>query len=139
MQYLDHVVGLGTLVPPKAKVEAVDKMAAPCTKKQVKQFLGAISYYRRYIKNFAQLAFPLTELLKKNQVFKWSQECQKALQSLQSTLSSYPILKYPDFLKNFILACDASDTAVGAALFQEDEDAVDHSIAFFSRKLNSIQ
>ena len=53
MQYLGHVVVLGTLAPPKAKVEAIGKMAAPCTRKQVRRFLGAIGYNRRYIKNFA--------------------------------------------------------------------------------------
>ena len=131
VQYLGHVVGLGTLAPSFAKVEAIERMAAPCTKKQIRRFFGAIGYYRRYIKNFTQLAFPLTELLKKNQSFKWSRECQEAVQSLQSALSSYPVLKSPDFRKAFKLACDASDTAVGAVLLREDQDTVNHPIAFF--------
>ena len=139
VQYLGHVVGLGELSPPTAKVEAIEQMPAPRTKKQVRRFLGTIGYYRRYIKNFALLAFPLTELLKKNQSFNWSPECQEAFQSLQSVLSSYPVLKSPDFCKPFKLACDASDTAVGAVLLQEDHGGVDHPIAYFSKKLNTAQ
>ena len=139
VQYLGHLVGLGTLSPPATKVEAIECMATPSTKRQVRRFLGAIGYYRRYIKNFAQLASPLTDLLKKNHTFKWSQLCQDAFQSLKKVLVSYPILKSPDFSQGFKLACDASDTAVGAVLLQEDQDTVDHPIAFFSKKMNSAQ
>ncbi|XP_076043861.1 uncharacterized protein LOC143026954 [Oratosquilla oratoria] len=137
--YLGHIVGGGVLSPPSAKVEAISMMAVPNTKRQVRRFLGAVGYYRRYIKNFADITLPLTDLLKKNTPFKWSEPCEKSFQGLKQVLCSYPVLVAPDFGKSFKLACDASDGAIGGILLQENEQEIDHPVAYFSKKLTPAQ
>ena len=139
LEYLGHVIGLGTLAPPTARCDAILQMPVPSGKRQVRRFLGTVGYYRRYICNFAELALPLTDLLKKGKNFDWTRECEDSFQSLKKVLCSYPILRAPNFSKPFKLACDASDLAAGSALLQEDDEGVDHPIAFYSKKFNPAQ
>ena len=133
------MIGLGTLAPPSSKCQVIHDMPPPTDKRQVRRFLGTIGYYRRYILNFAELALPLTNLLSKSKGFEWSSECQKSFQSLKDILCSHPVLRAPDFGKPFKLACDASNLAAGSALLQEDDQGVDHPVAYYSRKFNTAQ
>ena len=137
--YLGHVIGKGKLAPPAAKCDVIANMPVPSTKKQVRRFLGAVGYYRRYICNFADIALPLTDMLKKGHKFVWSEACQEAFQSLKDVLCSYPVLKVPSFSKPFKIACDASAFAAGSALLQEGDDGVDYPVAYFSKKFSPAQ
>ena len=65
----------------------------------------------------------------------WTSECDCAFKTLKRMLCSCPILKSPEFEKEFILQTDASDRGVGAVLSQLDDDEKDHPVAYFSRKL----
>ena len=65
--------------------------------KDIRSFLGLANYYRRFIKNFASIASPLTALLRKNAKFQWTVECQNAFDTLKQALISGPILSFPDF------------------------------------------
>ena len=135
--YLGHVVGNGEVRPEKSKIYAVEHFPTPSTKKQVRAFLGLTGYYRKFIADYANLAATLTDLTKKdapNRV-KWTTECGHAFQALKDKLCSKPILKSPDFDRQFILQTDASDRGVGAVLCQHDDHAVEHPVAFYSRKL----
>jgi len=69
--------------------------------KQLRAFLGLESYYRKFIWNFAMLAAPLTDLLKKD-VFHWSTKSQQAFDSLKTTLTHTPVLALSNFVKSFI-------------------------------------
>ena len=82
---------------------------------------------------------PLTELLRKNVKFIWTERCQSAFNRLKALLQSAPVLSAPDFSRPFKLAVDASDIAAGAVLLQEDDDEIDHPVAYFSRKFNQHQ
>lgn len=86
-------------------------------------------YYRKFIRDYGQLAAPLTGLLKKNS-FQWSDLTLDAFQKLQQALSSAPVLRLPDFTMNFTVECDASGVGIGAVMQQEGQP-----IAFFSRQL----
>ena len=96
-------------------------------------------YYRKFCRNFASVCEPLTNLLKKNSVFLWSESCRKAFETIKSLLVSAPVLATPDFDKLFMLAVDASDVGVGVVLLQEDFKGVDHPIGYFSHKFNASQ
>ena len=76
----------------------------------------------------------LTELLRKNRKFEWTEQAQKAFVDLKSRLASRPILRPPDYNKQFMLAVDASQCCVGACLFQVHEE-LEHPICYLSRKL----
>ena len=84
-----------------------------------------------------QLRAPLSDLSRKSaptQVV-WSAECDRAFRQLKEKLCASPVLRSPDFEKEFVLQTDASDRGIGAVLSQLDEDGHDHPVVFFSRKL----
>ena len=139
VMYLGHVVAQGQVKPVDAKVRVIVEYPAPTTRKELMRFLGMAGYYRKFCRNFASVCEPLTNLLKKNSVFLWSESCQKAFETIKSLLVSAPVLATPDFDKPFMLAVDASDVGVGAVLLQEDSKGVDHLIGYFSHKFNASQ
>ena len=90
-------------------------------------------------KNFAEVALPLTELLSKGKKLKWDDKCQIAFDQLKAILKSAPVLQAPNFKKAFALAVDASDSAAGAVLLQQDHNDIEHPVAYFSKKFNKHQ
>ena len=135
--YLGHIVEGCEVRPEDVKVQAVRDFPIPTSKKQVRAFLGLTGYYRRFMPNYADVASPITDLTRKdtpNRV-KWTPICHQAFTSLKNALCSSPVLRSPDFQRNFILQTDASDRGVGAVLSQRDDDGMDYPIAYFSKKL----
>jgi hypothetical protein len=138
--YLGYVIGRGTVAPVSAKIQAILSVPVPVNKKAVRRFLGMVGYYRKFCKNFAHITLPLTNLLKAREKFEWSEHCQKAFDSLKYIICNYPVLRAPDFNYPFSLAVDASDEAAGAVLLQkDDQDDIDHPVAYFSKKFNDHQ
>ena len=103
------------------------------------RFLGMAGYYRKFCKNFSGIAEPLTILLKKSTKFKWNDKCQDAFDRLKAILKRAPVLLAPNFDKCFKLAVDASDVGIGAVLLQADNNGIDHSVCYFSKKFNKHQ
>ena len=83
---------------------------------------GLCSYYRRFVKGFADIARPLHKVCEKNSKFIWTDECQQSFERLKDALTTTPILAYPEPGKPFILDTDASDKATGAVLSQIQDD-----------------
>jgi hypothetical protein len=129
IDYLGHVVTNGTVAPDPSKVQAIVDWPAPKTLKALKGFLGLSGYYRKFIRGYASIAHPLTNLLKKD-AFKWSKEAQQSLDSLKQAMVNAPVLVLPDFSSHFVVQTDASNFAMGAVLLQND-----HPLAFFSKVL----
>jgi len=96
----------------------------------VRGFLGLAGYYRRFIENFSKISKLLTELLKKDVPFKWTDACERAFQTLKTKLTTAPVLAQPDIMKNFDVYCDASRIGLGCVLMQEGR-----VIAYVSRQL----
>jgi hypothetical protein len=78
---------------------------------EVQSFLGLAGYYRRFILDFSKIAKPMTRLLQKDRKFDWTLECEQAFHTLQTLLTSAPVLAQPDIEKPFDVYCDASGTA----------------------------
>ncbi len=135
--YLGHIIGGGELQPDPKKLEAVAHFKKPETKKEVNAFVGLASYYRKFVPDFASIATPLTDLLKKKQPERvvWTQQCEEAFTLLKEKLVHPPVLKVPDVHKPFTLQTDASDVGLGAVLNQMDDDGEEHPVAYASRKL----
>ena len=106
-------------------------MPAPKTPKEVKQFLGLVGYYRKFVPRFADISRVLTHLTKKDVEFKWTAECENCFQILKKTLQESPILRYPDPEANYTLYTDASKYAYAGVLTQ-DIDGTDHPITYVS-------
>ena len=114
--YLRFVINEYGIKPDMKKVEAIRKMQTPTTVNHVRSFIGMCSYYRGFLPNFSEIAFPLIALTKTHARFKWTTQCQAAFDELKKYLSSIPLLAYPDLNKPYILYTDASDKAIGACL-----------------------
>ena len=135
VQYLGHIVNAAGVKPNPAKTDAVASYPAPTTVKELRQFLGLANYYRRFVKNYSQIAEPLHQLIRKtSKGLYWTTACQNAFDELKHHLVSPPILTYPDFSQEFILHTDASGIALGAVLCQKP-GGNEHVISYWSRQL----
>ncbi|XP_067635466.1 uncharacterized protein [Eurosta solidaginis] len=139
LPYLGYIVGGGMLKTDAEKIKAIQKIPVPKTVKDVRSFLGTVGWYRRFIKDFATMAAPLTDSLKKGKKFEMSEEAVEAFNSLKRALTSAPVLRHPDFSKRFFIQCDASDYGLSAVLYQKESDDAEKPIAYFSQKFNDCQ
>jgi len=100
------------------KVEAVLGWKTPNSLTEVQSFLGFANFYRRFIKNYSQVAKPLTELTKKEKGkgWVWNQEAEAAFKDLKYRFATAPILAHFDPAKPVIVETDTSDFAQGAIL-----------------------
>ena len=113
-------------------------MPSPTTVKGVRQFLGHVGFYRRFIKDFFKLARPLCELLVKDAKFVWDDRCQWSFEELKRLLTTAPIVRAPNWQLPFEVMCDASDFAIGDVLGQR-EDGKPYVIYYASKTLNEVQ
>ena len=118
------------------KTRCIVNWPTPTSVKEVRQFLGLSSYYRKFIKSFAQIAAPLFQLTELKRPWCWSEECEESFRSLKESLTRPPVLGFPQFHLPFTLDVDASNEGVGAVLSQIDPDNQQESvIAYASRVL----
>uniref|UniRef100_A0A8C2EBD4 Gypsy retrotransposon integrase-like protein 1 n=1 Tax=Cyprinus carpio TaxID=7962 RepID=A0A8C2EBD4_CYPCA len=123
-----------------AKVKAVADWPTPDSRRAVQRFLGFANFYRRFIRNFSQIALPLTDLTSTKKRFCWSSQAQAAFENLKSLFISAPILTTPDPSRQFIVEVDASEVGVGAVLSQRSSsDEKIHPCAFFSHRLTPTE
>ena len=137
--YLGHIISEHGIAPQPDKTSAVESFPVPTSKKELQSFLGLCNYYRRFVKDFAHIAAPLTNLLKKQVKFAWTNAAQIAFETLKSKLVAHPVLIFPDFEKPFTLYTDASDLAIGYILGQRDDKGMEHVIAYGGRSMNMAE
>ena len=138
VNFLGHVVTSEGITADPSKIEAVKSWPEPKNLSEVRSFLGLCSYYRKFIKGFADIARPLHKLTEKGKAFQWSDECSRSFAQLKEHLTSSPILAYPDEKSVFILDTDASDAAIGSVLSQA-QDNTERVIAYASRTLSKAE
>ena len=139
LSFLGYIISKNGIQPDPAKVSAVEHFPIPTNLTILRGFLGLASYYRRFIKDFAKIATPLHQLMRKDQSFTWTTEHQEAFEELKSRLTSAPILIYPDFEKPFVLYTDASSFGLGAVLSQKTNDGKEHVVAYASKRTDNTQ
>ena len=111
VQYLGYIVSRERITASPEKVEAVRWYPVPRNAKGVRSFLGLASFYPRLVHKFAEIAKPLTEVLRKDVHFKWQWRQQAAFEKLKDILCTDQVLAYPDFNSQFILT-DASNFGI---------------------------
>ena len=131
LKYLGHVIKEEGVKPNPNKIQAVRDLKRPSNPTDVKSFLGLAGYYQKFVKTFSIRAKPIIEVTKETHPFQWTSECEKAFQDLKDCLCSSPVLRYPDYTKEFVLTTDASNVGLGAILSQND-----HPCYYISRTLN---
>ena len=102
----------------------------------VRRFLGFTNFFRRFIKDYSVIARPLEELTGKYARFTWETDQEKAFRELREALLKAPVLKLADVKKPFHVMSDASDSAIGGVLLQQDDEGDWHCVAYTSRRLS---
>ena len=126
IQYLGHLISGEGIKPLPEKLESIKEMPSPTTPKEVKQFLGLIGYYKKFIPRFANVARPLTNLTRLDQPFEWFDKCQASFELLKEALIKEPILRFSDPNKPYTLYTDTSKYAWSCVLTQQYTHNIDN-------------
>ncbi|XP_071676908.1 uncharacterized protein [Lolium perenne] len=128
--FLGHVISAGGVSVDPSKIQSIMEKKAPTNQTEIRAFLGLAGYYRKFVEGFSSIARPLTQLLKKDKKFEWTDKCEASFQELKKRLVTAPVLTMPDITKDFDVYCDASKLGLGSVLMQEGK-----VIAYLSRQL----
>ena len=142
LTFLGYAVSADGVRPPTERVKAIGEFPLPDSATDLRIFMGMLNFFRQMIPNFANIAFPVTELLRlfpKCKTLPWTDESIDSFNKLKQALVQCPTLKYPSSeVSDYSLVTDSSNHAVGAALYQ-CIDGTPHPISFFSKKLSQTQ
>ena len=143
LEFVGHQVTADGILPAKSKVKAIQDWPVPTNVQEVRQFVGLGSHYRRFIRDFAALAAPLTDLTRgtgaKKRAIKWTPDCQTAFEEIKARMTAAPILQPPNPDAPYVIEVDSSDYGVGGVLLQKGDDGLLHPLAFESKKLSSAE
>ena len=137
--YLGHIISKDGIKPDPEKIKVVKEYPVPTSVKEVCQFLGLCSYYRKFIRNVNRIAAPLNQLTTKYARSVWTAECLEAFNTLLDALITAPVLCYPDFTLEFIIYTDACDYGIGGVLAQIDKNCNERTISYASRALSKVE
>lgn len=137
IDYLGFEISSSGIRPGSLKTDAVSKFPEPKNQHDVRRFLGLASFFRRFIKDFAILARPLTALLKKDAKWLWGHDEQQSFQSLKNCLIKRPVLALYNPDAETELHTDASKLGVAGILLQKNSNNLLQPIAYYSRQTNS--
>jgi len=139
VEYLGFLVSAEGIRSDPAKVDPIVAMPPPKDVPQLRSFLGMMTYFSRFIKDFAATSLCLSALTKKGVPFVWTPECQTAFQLLKDALVRTPVLRAFDPKHEIVVQTDASEKAVGAVLLQRFPSGPLRPVAFMSRKLSPAE
>ncbi|KAG2874219.1 hypothetical protein PC114_g25395 [Phytophthora cactorum] len=122
-----------------AKVKSILEWPVPKNQKDLRKWLGFTNYLHKYSANYAEIARPLSNLLKKDAPWCWDVGHDEAVQTVKESLLRAPILALPDPDRPFSVVCDDSDFAIGCALLLADDEGRERVIAFESRQLKAAE
>jgi hypothetical protein len=141
VKFVGHIFGKDGISPEFGKIEAMVTFPVPRTKKQLRSFIGLVTFYRQYIKNLSHDLEPLLVLLRKDERFVWNEERERAFQTIREKLRDLPTLAFPDESPGagpFVIETDASSYSIAGTLAQRSRDGTEtHLIACFGRSLKS--
>ncbi|KAH0743140.1 hypothetical protein KY290_031133 [Solanum tuberosum] len=132
---LGHKVSQKGLEVDKAKIEVIEKLPPPICVKGVQSFLGHAGFYRRFIKDFSKIAYPMCKLLEKEVKFLFDEACLRSFECLKEKLISASVIIGPDWAEPFEVMCDANGTSLGVVLGQK-RNKMFHPIYYSSKSLN---
>jgi len=121
------------------KVAEVLNWPVPKTVRDVRKFLGLPNYYRRFVKDFAKLAWPLNDLTRKEEKWKWGNKQQEAFEWLKMVFTSRSLLAAPDLDKEFRVEADTSNFVTGGVLSIKGGDSKWRPVAYISKSLNKTK
>lgn len=139
VEYLGFVIDREGIHKNPDKIKSITELNIPQNVKQLKSFLGLINFYRHFIPNAAMLLEPLHKLLRKDSEWSWSDEQQKAFDSVKTELSSSRILAHFDPRQTLVLTVDAAPGGLGAVLAVRYNNGSERPLCYASRALNKSE
>ena len=136
---LGHIVCKEGIKVDFAKIKIILDLKPPVNQKQVRVLLGHTCYYRKFIRYYSDMTYPLEELLREDKEFNSTEECHISFEKLKRKLVEAPILRFPNWSIKFHVHIDASGLAIGAILTQRGDDGMDYPIVYSRRKLNKAK
>lgn len=134
IDFLGFEISQEGIKPGLRKVQAVSKFPSPTNTHDVRRFLGLASFFRRFVKDFALIARPLTNLLRKDTPWKWTSEEEKAFETLKGYLIERPVLALYDHTAETQLHTDASKMGLAGILLQRSGSNPWRPVAYYSRQ-----
>jgi hypothetical protein len=136
---LGHIVSAeGVRIDP-SRVEEIQTLSLPRSKKEVQAFLGKINFLRRFISNFAELVKHITTMLRKGNEVKWTTEPREYFVQIKKALTEAPVLINPDYSKDFLMFSFASYDTVATVLLQKNDQGQEQPITFYNRALRDTE
>jgi len=123
----------------KKKVQGVIEWPVPRSVKDMQKFLGLANYYRWFVKNFAKIAKPLYEMMRKEMKWSWGERQQRSFEELKERFMTEPVLVTPDLDKEMRVEVDASDFAMKEVLLMKCENEKWRPVAYISKSLNEAE
>ena len=142
VDYLGHIVRPGELLVAPKSCEAVAEFEPPRTQTELRSFLGLCNVYRRFVKDFAKIAAPLNDKLRKGEPARFhtlNQAESDAFAELKERLTSPPVLALPRRDGHLTLDTDACARQLGCVLLQTQPDGTDRPLGYWSRSLSSAE
>jgi hypothetical protein len=139
VHYLGHIISKNSIRPLNDNLISIKNFPVPQNRKNVRQFLGKINFYHKFISNAASILDVFHNLLRKNVPFVWTTECQNTFEQIKKYLTSSPVLEVFDRERPIIIYTDASGVGIGAVLKQSQADGTEKPVAYFSKKLSECQ
>ena len=136
---LGHIISEGGIQIDPNRVNAIQRLDLPRSKKEVQSFLGKVNFVRRFIPNFAEVVKHITKMLRKGSDFKWTAEARKSFEEIKKALTQAPVLISPDFTKEFIIFTFASEDTIAGVLLQKGSQGTEQPISFFSKTLANAE
>lgn len=135
---LGHIISKDGIKIDPQRVDAIQNLAIPRTKKEVQSFIGKVNFLRRFISNFAKIMKHITNMLRKENEIKWTSEARKSFFDIKRELTEAPMLITPDCTRDFQIFSFASEHTVVGVLLQTNEQGFEHPIAFYSNILRDV-
>ena len=137
--FLGVIIGEDRVRMEKEKVQEVIEWLVPRSTKDVQKFLGLANYYRQFVKDFAKIAKPLHEMIRKKTKWSWGKRQQKAFEELKERFTMEPVLVTPNLNKEIRVEVDVSDFTTGGVLSIKCEDEKWRPVAYISKSLNEAK
>lgn len=112
---------MGNIVSKEGvKIEGIQQVPLSTNKTTIQSFFGKINFISRFLPNFADIAKPISAMLKKNWDVKWNAESREAFQKIKEAISSTSVLVSPNYAKNFQIISFASEDTIAGILLQKE-------------------
>jgi hypothetical protein len=130
---LGHIVSAEGVRIDSSRVEAIQTLSLPRSKKEVQSFLGKINFLRRFVSNFAELVKHITSMLRKGNEVKWTVESRESFNQIKKALTEAPVLVSPDYSKDFLIFSFASFDTVVIVLLQKNDAGLEQAYFLFQQ------